>query len=68
MVSLEIFVDKIPLVQYGNGVESNSNRNDYQSSKWRRLVHIIKKDRFKMEAVEVLSTSRSEYIVRKECI
>jgi len=36
------------------------------SSKWRRLAHVIKKDRFKMEAVVGLSNSRSEYFVRKE--
>jgi len=34
-------------------------------SKWRCLAHIIKKDRFKMAAVVGLSTSRSEYFVRK---
>ena len=39
-----------------------------QSSKRRRLAHIIKKDRFKMAAVVGLSTSRSEYFVRKECM
>jgi len=32
------------------------------------IVHIIKKDRFKMAAVVGLSTSRSEYFVRKECM
>jgi len=34
-------------------------------SKWRCLAHVIKKDRFKLAAVVGLSTSRSEYFVRK---
>jgi len=38
-------------------------------SKYRvNLGGIIKKDRIKMAAVVGLSTSRSEYFVRKECI
>ena len=32
------------------------------------IVHIIKKDRFKMAAGVGLSTSLSDYFVRKECI
>ena len=39
-----------------------------ESSKWRRLGSIIKKDRFKMAAVVGLSTSLSKYFVRMECI
>ena len=35
---------------------------------WRRMSYIIKKDLFKMAAVVGLSTSISEYFVRKECM
>ena len=41
---------------------------DDLSSKVLLLVHIIKKDRFKMAAGVGLSTSLSDYFVRKECI
>ena len=50
------------------GLEVSADKTKYMSSKWRRLAHIIKKDRFKMATVVGLSTSRSEYFVRKDCI
>ena len=44
-------------------------RNRWEdSSKGLILGSIIKKDRFKMAAVVGLSTSRSEYFVRKVCM
>ena len=50
--------------------DNNNNNNNLKvgSSKGLLLAHIIKKDRFKMAAVFGLSTSRSDYFVRKDCI
>ena len=45
-----------------------ANRQGDVSSKGLLLVHIIKKDRFKMAAGVGLSTSLSDYFVRKDCI
>ena len=47
---------------------SHNHNSVYSSSKWRRLAHIIKKDRIKMAVAVGLSASRSEYFVRKECM